>query len=162
MRLAKREVTGIQEKLAIIEQSRVCRLGLSDKGMPYVVPLNFGYTCEADALVLYFHSAHEGRKIDILKQNNRACFEVDGEHQLLEADTACGHSYAFASVIGFGRIEFIENDDEKIRALNILMKHQTGKDGVYAYTREQLDRVCVYRMVVEEWSGKRRQRKAPH
>jgi nitroimidazol reductase NimA-like FMN-containing flavoprotein (pyridoxamine 5'-phosphate oxidase superfamily) len=156
MRRADREITGIQEKLAVIEQNKVCRLGLSDKGQPYIVPLNFGYTCEDGALTLYFHSAHEGRKIDIIKENNRACFEVDGEHQLLEADTACGHSYAFSSVIGFGFIEFIENTEEKIRALNILMKHQTGRDIAHTYTEARLNAVCVYRLIIEEWSGKRK------
>ena len=33
-----------------------------DHGKPYVVALNFGYERKGDSLVLYFHSACEGRK----------------------------------------------------------------------------------------------------
>ena len=47
-----------------------------DKGLPYVIPLNFGYKIEDNSLVLFFHSAREGRKIDILKEYNAVCFEM--------------------------------------------------------------------------------------
>lgn len=156
MRRKDREITETGEILAIIDQCKVCRLGLSGKGQAYIVPLNFGYAFADNALTLVFHSAPEGRKIDILRENNRACFEMDCDHELLEADTACGHGFAFSSVIGFGTIEFLESAEEKINALNILMKHQTGKDIQHSYSEAQLNAVCVYKMRVTEFTGKRK------
>jgi nitroimidazol reductase NimA-like FMN-containing flavoprotein (pyridoxamine 5'-phosphate oxidase superfamily) len=158
LRRKDREITSINELLTIIDQCKVCRLGLSENDQPYIIPLNFGYVFANNALTLFFHSAHEGKKIDILKKNNRACFEIDCDHRLLEADTACGHSFAFTSVIGFGTIEFLTGVQEKTFALNALMKHQTGRDMQYSYGDKELDAVCVYRMSVAEFTGKKKTR----
>ena len=156
MRRQDRAITGIGEILGVIERCKVCRLGLSVNGQPYVVPLNFGYTFAHNALTLFFHSAREGRKIDMIRQNNRACVEMDCDHELLEADSACGHSFAFSSIIGFGTIEFIDSVEGKTQALDILMKHQTGTDTPHSYSEAHLAAVCVYRMHVTELTGKRK------
>ena len=156
MRRADREITGIPEKLALVEQCKVCRLGLCADDEPYIIPLNYGYTFVNDTLTLYFHSALEGRKLDIIRRNNRVCFEIDSEHKLVEADTACGHGFSFASIIGFGIIELISAAEEKTFALNILMKHQTGQDIQYTYTEAQLNAVCVYKMKADKFTGKKR------
>ena len=159
MRRKEREIVDITEKLALIGNCTVCRLGLCRDEQPYIVPLNYGYAFENDILTLYFHGAREGKKIDMIKRNNRACFEIDCEHELLEAETACAYSFAFASVTGFGRIEFIEDIEEKIRALNIFMARQTGKAMEHSYPKAMLNAVCVYKLVVEEFTGKRRSRR---
>jgi nitroimidazol reductase NimA-like FMN-containing flavoprotein (pyridoxamine 5'-phosphate oxidase superfamily) len=156
MRRKDREITETGDMLALIERCKVCRLGMSDGGQAYIVPLNFGYTFADNSLALFFHSAREGRKIDILQKNKRVCFEIDCGHELLEAETACGHGFAFSSLIGFGTIEFISGPGEKTRALNILMKHQTGKDIQYSYSEAELNAVCVYKMNVAEFTGKRK------
>ena len=49
---------------SIIKRATVCRIALSENNVPYIVPLSFGYKDNC----LYFHSAPEGRKIDIIKQ----------------------------------------------------------------------------------------------
>ena len=157
MRRKEREITGIDEKLKIIDQCKVCRLGMSDNGQPYIVPLSFGWRFEDNKLTLYFHSANEGKKIDILKTNKRVCFEIDTDFRLIEGSEACNYSCAYASIIGSGSIEFITNPEEKITGLNSLMKHQTGKDIEHHYSEEALATVTVYKMNVEEFSGKKRE-----
>lgn len=42
MRQKDREVTELQEIIAIMRRCDVCRLALNDEGYPYIVPLNFG------------------------------------------------------------------------------------------------------------------------
>jgi nitroimidazol reductase NimA-like FMN-containing flavoprotein (pyridoxamine 5'-phosphate oxidase superfamily) len=157
MRRSDREITGLNEKLGILAECKVCRLGLTDGAQPYVIPLNFGYAVENDALTLYFHSATEGRKLAVIKQNNRACFEVDCGHQLIEGDRACAHGFAFQSIIGFGSIVIIEDVAEKAAALNHLMRHQTGKAITHPFDGRSLAAVTVYKMVVDEWSAKQKQ-----
>jgi len=156
MRRQDREITDNGEKINIIKKCKVCRVGLSDNNVPYIVPLNYGYTFENETLLLFFHSALEGKKLDILKNNNTACFEVDCDTALVEGEAACNYGYAFKSVIGFGKISILENHDEKIFGLNIIMKHQTDKETVFEFTQEQVQRVCVYTMVVESFTGKQR------
>ena len=160
MRRKDREITDINEKLTLIEQCKVCRLGMSDNGQPYIVPLNFGWSFEDNRLTLYFHSAHEGKKIDILKNNRRVCFEIDSDFRLIEASEACGYSCTYASIIGAGFVEFITDPKEKILGLDLLMKHQSGKDIERHYSEEALASVTVYKMTVEEFSGKKNREQA--
>jgi nitroimidazol reductase NimA-like FMN-containing flavoprotein (pyridoxamine 5'-phosphate oxidase superfamily) len=156
MRRADREITDTDDKLEIIGRCKVCRLGMADGDEPYIVPLSFGYEYAEGTLSLYFHSAREGRKIDILRKNRRVCFEMDGEYRLIEGDTACEYGFSYESVTGVGLAEFIEDREEKVRALNLLMRHQTGEDRGFSYEEAQLDRVAVYRLRVESFTGKRR------
>ncbi|NMC96524.1 MAG: pyridoxamine 5'-phosphate oxidase family protein, partial [Deltaproteobacteria bacterium] len=73
MRKKERAIKDRKDIDGIIRRCRVCRLAMSDDDQPYIIPLNFGY----DGFCLYFHAAPEGRKIDILKRNNRVGFEFD-------------------------------------------------------------------------------------
>ena len=156
MRRNDREITDIKEKLDILQKCKVCRLGLSENDRPYIVPLNYGYNFENNKLTLFFHSALEGKKIDILQKNNLACFEVDSDTQLIEGENPCNYSYAFKSIIGFGKISFLEDPKEKTEALNFIMKHQTDKDTVYNFPPEMLNKVAVYKMTVDEFTGKQK------
>ena len=156
MRRKDKEMTDIQEKMDVIGKCKVCRIGLSDNDIPYVIPLNYGYSFENEVLTLFFHSALEGRKMEIIKRNNRACFEMDCDTKPVEADSPCKFGYEFRSVIGFGTITVLDSPDEKAYGLNLIMKHQTGKDTVYDFTEKQLEKVCVYQLVVETFTGKRK------
>ena len=157
MRRKDKEITDINDKMAVIAKCKVCRLGLSENNYPYVIPLNYGYTCENGRLTLFFHSANEGKKMEIIQNNSNACFEIDCDTQLIEGEKPCNYSYGFKSIIGFGKIVFTETDEEKIYGLNCLMKHQTGKDITYDFTKNELDKICIYKMSVEEFTGKQKE-----
>jgi nitroimidazol reductase NimA-like FMN-containing flavoprotein (pyridoxamine 5'-phosphate oxidase superfamily) len=154
MRRGDRELTDINDKLAIIEECQECRLALVDGDKPYIVPLNYGYSWQDELLTLYFHSAREGRKLDIISKNNQAAFEVDCAHQLITGPDACDYGYAYKSVIGSGRISLAATDAEKIAGLNSLMRHVTGQTTPFDYRPEMLQRVCVYKLAVDEFTGK--------
>jgi nitroimidazol reductase NimA-like FMN-containing flavoprotein (pyridoxamine 5'-phosphate oxidase superfamily) len=156
MRRKDREIADIHEKLKIIDKNKVCRLALSDNNQPYIVPLNYGYSFENNCLTLYFHSACEGKKLEIIKKNNRACFEIDSDGVLIEGEKPCSYSYAFESIVGTGRIMLLNTATEKKDGLNELMKHQTGKNEAYHFDEKTIERIIVYKMVVEEFTGKRR------
>ena len=67
MRRKDKEITDIESIEKIIHKAKVCRLALSLDDTPYVVPVCFGYSAET----IYFHSAKEGKKIDIIKKNKQ-------------------------------------------------------------------------------------------
>jgi nitroimidazol reductase NimA-like FMN-containing flavoprotein (pyridoxamine 5'-phosphate oxidase superfamily) len=157
MRRKDREITAVEKKLEIIEKNKVCRVALSQNNVPYIVPLNYGYSFENDKLTLYFHSAVEGKKMDIIKKNNHACFEIDCDGKLIENENPCSYGYSFKSIIGFGKIILMETTEEKINGLNMLMKHQTGKEAQYDFPEGVLEKVVVYKMDVEEFTGKQRE-----
>jgi len=154
MRRKDREVKDLQEILNIIDACKVCRIAMQDKEGLYIVPMNFGYIYTEGCLQLYFHSAKEGRKIEAFKANSDICFEMDCEHRLIEGDKACDYSYAYKSIIGYGKVVFIDEPEEKKLALSALMKHQTGKD--FKFTDNMTDSVCVFKIVARDFSGKAR------
>lgn len=152
MRRKDREVTDMNELIKIIDQCKVCRIAMEDKDGLYIVPMNFGYTYEDNQLVLYFHSAMEGRKITALKDNYDVCIEMDCEHRLITGVEACQYSYAYKSIIGNGEALFIDDVVEKKTAMSILMKHQTGKD--FSLDDRMVKGVSVFKIIVHSFTGK--------
>ncbi|MDR0388772.1 MAG: pyridoxamine 5'-phosphate oxidase family protein [Spirochaetaceae bacterium] len=155
MRREEKEVTEFEKKIAIIDACKVMRLGIYDGQIPYVVPVNFGYSVKGEELTLYFHSAKEGRKIDALNTFPLVCFEMDCEHELIEGKLACNYSYAFASIIGTGTVWFLESPAEKVEALQFIMEHQTGKKISFHFEEVMLTRTAVCKLVVNEYTAKR-------
>ena len=156
MRRNDREITNTEELIGIIEKCKVCRLGLSCNNIPYVIPLNFGFSFQYNQLSLFFHSAVQGKKIDIIRDNNNGCFEIDCDSRLVIAEKPCAYGYLFKSVIGFGKIFILNSSAEKTEGLNLIMKHQTGKDIIYNYSDDDLKNVCVYKLVVDSFTGKQK------
>lgn len=152
MRRADREVTKMEDILDIVSSCKVCRVGMRDEEGLYILPLNFGYVYEQDRLTLYFHCAREGRKLDAIKADSNVCFEMDGEHGLIEGNTACEYGYSFKSVVGTGSAYIVTEMVEKKRALYLLMKHQSGKN--FEFTDAMANSVAVFRIEVNKITGK--------
>lgn len=153
MRRPKRQVTDRKEIRKIIEECSVCRIGLNDKGKVYMVPMNFGYEYQGDTLVFYFHSAKVGRKIEVLKESPEVGIELDCRHGLMAAEKPCGHSYYFASLIGNGTAYIEEDAKEKLRALQIIMEHQTGRT-FDDFEEKWVNAVAIVRVEVTEYTCK--------
>ena len=107
-----------------------------------------------DELILYFHSAKEGKKIEILKKNQKVCFTIFNEGEPIHAEIPCNFGYYYSSVIGYGTVEFIEEPEEKERALGKMFAHQSGKRVVF--TEEQADAVCIFKVVSDDFTGKQK------
>lgn len=149
MRRQHKEIADKEAVEAIIRRATVCRVAFSENDIPYIVPLSFGYRDDC----LYFHSATEGKKIDIIKINNNVCFEMDIEHQLVESESPCNWGMKYYSVVGFGKAFFVEDADEKRRALDIIVDHYAGRS--YEYPENTINRVAVVRIEIDSMTGKR-------
>jgi len=143
-----REITDEREIEAIIRKATICRLALSDNGIPYVVPLNFGYKDKS----IYFHSAPKGKKLDIIRRNNEVCFELDVDHELVRADVPCKWGMKYRSVIGFGKAFLVEDFEEKIMALNTIMQHYW--DNSHEFPETRVDEVAIIRVDIRSMTGK--------
>ena len=142
---------------ALIEQfitkEQIIRIAFYDNGDLYIVPLNYGFIYENDNYVFYFHGAKAGRKFELSKSSPMVGFEIDGEYELLQADVACDYSAKFQSVIGTGRLSIIEDYEEKIKGLNALMNHISGKSE-WDYSKDMVNAVAVFRLEVDKLSCK--------
>ncbi|MEW6553786.1 MAG: pyridoxamine 5'-phosphate oxidase family protein [Actinomycetota bacterium] len=149
MRKREKEITDPAVIEEVINRASVCRIAMCDGGKPYVVPMNFGYR---DGRV-YLHAAREGRKLDILRENNHVCFEVDVDHELETAGHSCGYDMRYRSVIAFGKAFLVEDDDEKRRGLDAIMEHY-GEEGPHLYREKNLSLTQVIRIDIEEITAK--------
>ncbi len=150
MHRSDREVKDQKEIETIIEKADICRIGLSDNNMPYVVPMDFGYKDNC----LYFHGAKEGMKIDIIKRNNSVCFEMDIDHTFLKPEgRPCGWEAKYQSVIGFGKAFIVENFKEKSEAVNIITQHYGGD--YYPFSEDELENVNIIKLEIASITGKK-------
>jgi len=149
MRREDREITDYLEIESILHNAIVCRIGLAGGDEPYIVPLSFGY----DDRAIYLHSALAGKKISMLKKNSRCCFEVDQCDSVVRSERPCIWGMCYRSVIGFGRASFIEDNEEKKKGLNCIMRHYSGK--TYKFSDEDVRNVCVIRIDIDSMTGKK-------
>ena len=155
MRRKDREVTDREAIRAILDKAKVLHLAMIDNGRPYVVPLHYGYSLDDDGLTLYLHSAKEGRKLDVLQQNDRVAFVLETDvNPVSGGDIPCKYGEAYASVMGEGTAVLLDDPVQKIEALQILMKTQTGRE--FAFTPAMAESVSVIRVNVDSFTAKAR------
>ena len=156
MRKAKREIREFADIVAVMRRYDVCRLGIvDDDGVPYVVPLNFGLEASEGKVTLYFHSALEGHKLDLLAKNPHVGFEMDCDHKLQYFSEKCYCTMAYASVMDKGTVRMIEDPDETLHALDVLMG-QYHHDDDAGYNPAVISRTRAYALDVDEITGKQK------
>lgn len=155
MRRSDKEITSTREIEEIITRAQVCRLALNDEGYPYIVPMNFGPGNIGEGeRVLFFHSALQGKKLELLRRDPRVAFEMDVDTELVTSAEACSFTMRYRSVCGRGRVRFLEDDGAKRRALNRIMGHYTGKVD-WDFPEKMLKAICVFALEIEEISAKK-------
>lgn len=149
--MKNRPITLKQELEKIILSCDVCYIGMVDQNNdPYVLPFNFGY---ADDTV-YLHSAKQGKKIDILKNNAGVCIAFSTAHELsyVNEEVACSWGMKYKSVLVYGKVEFINDYDEKVKALEILMKNYSKMD--FKFNKPAVDDVQPWKVKIEKIEGR--------
>ena len=154
--MTKRElqITDLNQIRAILDTAKVLRLGLAVNNEPYVVPMNYGYTLEGGKLTLYLHSAVRGKKLDMLQANPRVFFELDCDLKPFEGVKPCQYGLSYSSIMGRGQASLVEDPEEKMQAMTVLMKTQTGKD--FSFNEQLVSIVAVVRIDVAEFTAKHR------
>lgn len=149
MRRKEKQIADRSEIDDILRKAIVCRIAFSDGKEPYIVPVCFGHKGDA----LYFHSAPEGRKLDILRKNARVCFEADVDCEPVKSTKSCSWGMHYRSVIGFGKAVLLDDIREKSAALDIIMEHYGGK--AERYPESVLAETVVVKILIESVTGKR-------
>ena len=152
MRRNDREITDSAEIDGILEKALFGHLGVCDGDEPYVLPLNFGVSEGA----IYFHCAPDGRKLDVLRRNPKACFQVETDTDLVASTMACGWGMFYRSVVVSGVVSVVESLEEKARGLTALMKKCAGASFSHEFTEQELGAVVVLRLDPVSRTGKAR------
>ena len=90
----------------------------------------------------------------MIRKNASVAFEMNCQNALQHGETACTHSYYYASVLGVGKAEILEGD-EKCKGLSALMLHMAGRNA------EMADKVAVIAIRVDALTAKKRPQPQP-
>ena len=151
MRKSERQIQHFEEILDVIKRCDTLRIGIQDTPYPYIVPVSFGFAVEEGRLVFYFHGAKEGKKHTLLAKNANVCIEADICHSFIK--TGRSATCVYESVIGYGTAEIVTGEEAE-KGIRLLLIHCGFQD--MKYDTKVLDKMYVYKITVENITGKRR------
>lgn len=144
----------------ILEKAEFGSLALCFENKPYSLPLNFVEFKNE----IFFHGAKEGKKIEMIRNNNFASFSVVESISFLpsyfstEDENAAPATHMYKSILIDGHIEFVEDYDNKAAALSALMKKYQKEGGYKPLDNEMYTKIinatCLYKLVPNETSAK--------
>ncbi len=149
MRRIKQQLTA-KDARAVLENCTSGVLSLmGDDGYPYGVPLS--YVLAGDKI--YFHCAKEGHKIDAIARNKKASFCVIAADEVIPEE----YTTAYQSVIVFGQIRILTDDEEKRVAIEKLAVRYSPDESAKS-REEEIDkfwqRLCMLELSIEHITGK--------
>jgi nitroimidazol reductase NimA-like FMN-containing flavoprotein (pyridoxamine 5'-phosphate oxidase superfamily) len=127
------------------------------EGQPFITT-NL-YVFDEAAHAIYIHTARVGRMRTNIEFEERVCFSVAKMGRLLPGGEALAFDVEYASVVIFGRAGVVEDDEQKRRALQMLLDKyaphlRPGRD-YRPITDDGLKRTAVYRIQIDSWSAKK-------
>ena len=149
MRRLDKEITDEKVMDEILLRSDICRLGLVDNDEAYIVPVNYAY--END--IIYIHSAHAGKKMELMKQNNKVSFEIELHHEIVKSNIPCGWTAKYRSIMGKGTITIDNDPVAKKKGLDLIMR-KYGADMELNYEENSLARMTILMLKIESITGK--------
>ena len=150
MRRKEKECNDMAVMEEFLKQGEVMHLAIHDpdnpnqpsgQAAPYIVPVHYVY----DEGVLYFHSAMEGMKLDLIKKNPRVGFNITALYKIRQADSPCGTGTAFGSVTGSATAYLHEHKQE---VLNLFTDRFTQHPHT-EFPADMLAKVAVVRLAID-------------
>ncbi len=148
MRRSDKAVTEQSAIEKILRMGKTCQLAFTAEPVPYLVTLNYGYHDGT----LYFHSAREGHKIDLVRKNGQAAFTVALDLGLVKGENACDWSVRFQSVVGHGKISLLESPEDKQQGLDLFMAQYSAEK--FSYPDKMIQATAVFKLVISEMTMK--------
>ncbi len=152
MRRSDKQVTSPDELVKPLLEADYITLALCTGNKPYLATLSHGY--EAQNNCIYFHTAREGRKIDIINQNpevwGQAMLDAGYQHG------SCDHLYHTTQFSG--TITWVEDIAEKEHALKTMIRHLDCDPETIIENQvkpSSIAKVYIGRIDIHEMTGKK-------
>lgn len=152
MRRKDREVTDLEQIYDILQRCDTINLGMNGGTAPYVIPMTFGCELKDGQIAVYFHSALDGRKWEILNRDPNVCVEAHLYYKVVRTEGG-GITAKYESVIGTGKVEKIEEKEGKVAAFKLMLDHYKDS-GFPAESCKGMPDCAVFKVVLTEVSGK--------
>lgn len=149
MRKARQEIKDRSILEEILSGAILCRVAMMNGDLPYILPFNYGYSNGA----LYIHSAPEGKKVDLLRKNPEVCFEVEDKMEITKGDKACDWGTRYRSVVGYGKVEILSDEESKQLGLEVIMA-QHGAPELVEFNQKNMNRMVILKIRITSMTGK--------
>ena len=147
MRRKDREITERESIVDVLMRCNTVSIGFRGEEYPYVVPVSFGFVSVGETLSIYYHSANEGTKIEMVEKYPKVCVEGHIFHGVADITTH------YESVIAYGTVEKVQGE-EAIAGLKAITEHY-GYANYPVDSCESFPKTGVYKITVESITGKR-------
>ncbi len=139
---------------SIIDAARICHVGITLHGQPYVIPMALG----RDGRELLLHGSVVSRLVTSLAKGLPCCVTVTHLDGLVLARSAFHSSMNYRSVMVFGTAELISDPEQKRKGLDALVEHLVPGRLVElrASTRKELNATSLLCLPIETFSIKSR------
>jgi len=130
---------------------------IDEQGFPQIIPMNFVFLND----LVYMHSHIRGEKIENIKRNSKVGFEVDRNLEFLpsyfsDPEDASLADTLYISVVIKGEAQLVEDNEEKVLALNGLMEKYQPEGQYKPMNKDMgvLDATAVIKIIPKEMNGK--------
>jgi len=149
MRRNDTEITEISEIEGLLKSAKICHLALNDGKYPYIIPLCFGYILEGNHLELYFHSSTHGQKLDIIKKNNFAGFEIESVSEIVKDEKGCDVAAVYKCITGTGLVEIITGIEKLTGLTSIISKYDDEKQE-HKFSEQTLNSMLLIKLTADK------------
>ena len=157
-RLGKLIIKSKKKIIQFLNDENTGRISSIDEGgYPQIIPMNFVFINDS----IYMHSHTKGEKLDNIRRNSKVGFEVDRNLEFLpsyffDPNDASLADTLYISVVIKGEANIINDVEEKVLALNALMKKYQPEGNYEPMNKdmEVLDAVAVIKIMPNEMNGK--------
>jgi len=151
MRRKDKEINDEATLRKILKSTQYVTLAMARDNEPYLVSLSHVY--DEDKNCVYFHCAEEGKKLDILRSNNRVWGQTLIDHGYAQGE--CSHYYA--TVMFSGRVTLVDSREEKWEAVSLmtLQLDDKAEEMIAGRKPEALDNTVVGRIDIDYMTGKK-------
>jgi nitroimidazol reductase NimA-like FMN-containing flavoprotein (pyridoxamine 5'-phosphate oxidase superfamily) len=134
----------------VIQECKTCFLAMTDGGFPYVLPMNFAL--DGDFVIL--HSAQSGRMWETLKKNQNVCINwtLGEDIKWQNVTVGCSYRVQSKSVLVEGKVEFVDDFDEKTRCLELLMAQYSEHE--FKFSKPAVENVGIIKVAIVKISAK--------
>ena len=116
---------------------------------PYGIPVNFAWD---GACSIYIHCAHEGRKLECLRNDPRASFCIVGHTNVVSSKFTTGYESIVLKCTASTHLEA----EERMHALKLILEKYSPEDMAIGlkYAEKSFARTEIIRLDITSWSGK--------
>lgn len=158
VRRADRAVTDEAWIKSFLHQAPFGAMATVMDDQPFINSNLFVYDEAAHAI--YLHTARVGRTQANVEAAEKVCFSISEMGRLLPADEALEFSVEYKGVMVFGAAHIVQDPQEAEHGLQLLLDkyfpHLQPGQHYRPITADELKRTAVYRIDIEQWSGKQK------